>query len=76
MKVSGSDLTIAKQVGESIRDLNKHGANIYVSEISNDYKYLTIQDLDTKEIYYEGKCGVWLAMYTLLGRNQILKRIT
>lgn len=76
MKVSGSDLTIAKQIGESIRDLNKHGANICVSEISNDYKYLTIQDLDTKEIYYEGKCGVWLAMYTLLGRNQILKRIT
>ena len=76
MKVSGSDLTIAKQIGESIRDLNKHGANIYISEISNDYKHLTIQDLDTKEIYYEGKCGVWLAMYTLLGKNQILKRIT
>ena len=76
MKSNTSGLTIVKQIGESIRDLNKHGANIYVSEISNDYKYLTIQDLDTKEIYYEGKCGVWLAMYTLLGRNQILKRIT
>lgn len=76
MKVNGSDLTIAKQIGESIRDLNKHGANIYISEISNDYKYLTIQDLDTKEIYYEGKSGTWLAMYALLGRNQILKRIT
>lgn len=67
---------IAKQIGETIRDLNKHGANIYVSEVSSDYKYLTIQDLDTKEIYYDGKCGVWLAMYTLLGRKQILKRIT
>lgn len=57
MKVNANDLIIAKQIGESIRDLNKHGVNIYIPEVSTDYKYLTIQDLDTKEIYFDGRCG-------------------
>lgn len=76
MKMFSSNATTARQVGETIRDLNEHGASIYISRVSKDYNYIMIQDTDTKEVYFDGRCGTWLAMYTLLGRNQILKRIT
>lgn len=76
MKISSRDKSIDEQVGDSIRDLNQHGANIYVSEVSVDHKYITIQDLDTREIYYEGDCITWIAIYNILGVRHIIQRIT
>ena len=65
-----------KEVNKTIDNLNKHGANIFISQINNDMNIITIQDADTHEIYFEDFYSVWLFINKFLGIEWILQYIT
>ena len=65
-----------KEISKTIDNLNKHGANIFISKIDKDMNIITIQDIDTHEIYFENFYSVWLFINKYLGTKWILKYIT
>ena len=65
-----------KEISKTIDNLNKHGANIFVSKIDKDMNIITIQDIYTHEIYFEDFYSVWLFINKYLGTKWILKYIS
>lgn len=65
-----------KEISKTIDNLNKHGANIFVSKIDKDMNIITIQDIYTHEIYFEDFYSVWLFINKYLGMEWILKYIS
>lgn len=65
-----------KEISKTIDNLNKHGANIFISQIDKDMNIITIQDIYTHEIYFEDFYSVWLFINKYLGMEWILKYIS